>query len=162
MEVRRLRADEWERYRAWRLAMLHEAPYAFGTTFAQASAFPDDEWRERVTRMATSDETVMYVAEHDGAWHACAGCYVEDGVPNVFGVWTHPDHRGRGAASRCVEAAVTWAREQGYDEIRLMATDTNTTAIRLYERLGFTPNGVTEPLPSDPSLMESEYALRLR
>ena len=162
MEVRRLRADEWERWREWRLTALQEAPYAFGTTYAEAAAYPEEQWRERVTLMATSDDNAMFLAEDGGAWLASSGCYVEDGVPNVFGVWTHPDHRGRGAARHAVEHAVAWARERGHDEIRLYVTDTNTTAIRLYERLGFAPNGTKQPLPSDPSLMESEYALRLR
>ena len=54
-----------------------------------------------------------------------------------------------------------WARATGATEVRLWATDTNTAARRLYDRLGFTPTGTTQPLPSDPSLTESEYALSL-
>ena len=162
MEVRRLRADEWERWREWRLTALQEAPYAFGTSYAEAVATPDDEWRERVTRMATSDESAMFLADHNGEWLASSGCYVEDGVPNVFGVWVRPESRGQGIAKRAIGHAVAWARERGHDEIRLYVTDTNTAAIRLYERLGFARNGTTQPLPSDPSLMESEYALSLR
>jgi GNAT superfamily N-acetyltransferase len=161
MDVRRLRADEWERWREFRLAMLAEAPYAFGTTLAEASAFTDDEWRARVTRMATSDDTVLYVTEAGGDWLASAGGYVEDGIPNVFSVWTRPEARGRGAAQRAVEAVVAWAGTTGAGEVRLWATDTNATARRLYERLGFAPNGATQPLPSDPSLTESEWALPL-
>lgn len=162
MEVRRLRADEWERWREWRLAALQEAPYAFGTSYAQAAAFAEDEWRERVTLMATSDDTAMFLAEHDGAWLASSGCYVEDGIPNVFGVWTRPESRGQGAARACVEHAIEWARGKGFAELRLWATDTNATARRLYERLGFAPTGATQPLPSDAALVESEFVLTLR
>lgn len=161
MEVRRLRADEWERWREFRLAMLQEAPYAFGTTFADASAYTEDTWRQRVERMATSDDTVMYVTESGGEWLASAGGYVEDGIPNVFGVWTRPGARGRGAARDAIEAVVAWAATTGASEVRLWATDTNATARRLYERLGFAPNGSTQPLPSDPSLTESEWSLPL-
>lgn len=158
MDVRRLRADEWQRWRDFRLAMLQEAPYAFGTSYAQAAAFTEDEWRERTQRMATSDETVMYVVEEAGDWLACAGGYVEDGVPNVFGVWTRPEARGRGAARQAIEHVIAWAGATGAGEIRLWATDTNDTARRLYERLGFAPNGSVQPLPSDPTLTESEWS----
>jgi GNAT superfamily N-acetyltransferase len=151
MPVRRLRADEWERWREFRLAMLEDAPYAFGTTLAEARAFTEQTWRDRAATMATSDGTVMYVAEDGEGWLASAGCYVEDGVPNVFSVWTRPGARGNGHAEACVTAVVQWARANGETEIRLWATDGNDTAQRLYERLGFARNGNVQPLPSDPS-----------
>ncbi|HEV2889336.1 MAG TPA: GNAT family N-acetyltransferase [Frankiaceae bacterium] len=160
MRVRRLRADEWERWRGFRLAMLEEAPYAFGTTLAEAAAYTEDQWRERARRLAEAGDNVMYVVEDDGeSWLACAGGYVEeDGTPNVFGVWTHPDARGRGAARLAVEHVIAWAGTTGAGEVRLWATDTNVTARHLYERLGFAPNGSVQPLPSDPSLTESEWS----
>ena len=44
MRVRRLRADEWQHWREFRVAMLTEAPYAFGMTLDEALARPDAEW----------------------------------------------------------------------------------------------------------------------
>jgi predicted GNAT family acetyltransferase len=161
MPVRRIAPDEWARWRDFRYAMLQEAPYAFGSTYAEMVARPDDEWRERATALSTGETQVLYLVEEDGEWLACAGGYVEDGVPNVFGVWTRPDARGRRLAETCIGNVVEWARQTGATEIRLWATDTNTNARRVYDRLGFTPTGVTQPLPSDESLTESEYALPL-
>ena len=162
MAVRRLRADEWERWRDFRLAMLTEAPYAFGSTLAEMLERPEDFWRTRVADLATAGNTCYYVAERDGEWLAGAGGYVEDdGTPNVFGVWTRPDARGQGQAAACTRAVVDWARATGATEVRLWATDTNAAARRVYDRLGFTPTGTTQPLPSDPTLTESEYALAL-
>jgi predicted GNAT family acetyltransferase len=159
--VRRLRTDEWERWRAFRLAMLAEAPYAFGTTFAEASAYTEDTWQRRVTTMATGDETVLYVVEDATGLAASAGGYLEDGVPNVFSVWTRPDARGNGYAEACVGAVVEWAAGTGAAEVRLWATDGNDTARRLYERLGFDRTGAVQPLPSDPARNESEWSLPL-
>lgn len=161
MRVRRVRADEWQRWREFRLAMLAEAPYAFGMTLAEARARSDEDWRARVHGFATAGDTTYYVAEEDGEWLAGAGGYVEDGVPNVIGVWTRPDARGRGCADACVRAVVEWARTTGAAEVRLWATDTNGAARRVYDRLGFVPTGTTQPLPSDPEKSESEYALPL-
>jgi predicted GNAT family acetyltransferase len=164
MRVRRLRADEWQRWRELRLAMLENAPYAFGSTYAEALTFPDEAWQERATSMATAADRVLYVAEDDGDWLGCAGGYVDDEppyLPNVFGVWTRPDARGRRLAEACVREVVEWARGTGAAEVRLWATDGNTAATRVYERVGFTPIGHTQPLPSDPTKTESEYALPL-
>ena len=165
MTIRRLGPTEWQRWRDFRLAMLREAPYAFGSTYAEAVTFGDQEWQERTQRLAATDDSVLYVAEQgpdtDSTWLACAGGYVEEGMPNVFGVWTRPEARGNGYAEQCVRHVVDWARAKGKTEIRLWATDGNDAARRVYERIGFAPNGNTQPLPSDPSRTESEYALRL-
>lgn len=161
MRVRRVTTDDVERWREFRLAMLAEAPYAFGTTYAEVAAYDEATWHERVGRMATAADTTYYVAEEDGAWLAGAGGYVEDGIPNVFGVWTRPEARGRGCADACIRAVVEWARTTGAAEVRLWATDGNDAAERVYARLGFTKKGNTQPLPSDPAHRESEYSLPL-
>lgn len=161
MRVRRIEAHEWERWRDFRFAMLREAPYAFGSTYAEAVARADEAWQERVRDLATAADTTYVLAEEDGEWLAGAGGYVEDGVPNVFGVWTRPDARGNGYADACIRTVVEWARSTGAGEVRLWATDTNESARRVYDRLGFTPTGTVQPLPSDPDLTESEYALPL-
>jgi ribosomal protein S18 acetylase RimI-like enzyme len=38
--------------------------------------------------------------------------------------------------------------------VHLWVTETNPHARALYERLGFTPTGERQPLPSDPSIGE--------
>ena len=161
MRVRPIDAGDWHRWREFRLAMLQEAPYAFGTTYAEMVEKDDAFWQDRTATMAAGETTTMFLAEEDGEWLACAGGYVEDGVPNVFGVWTRPDVRGRGYADACIRAVVEWARRAGAAEVRLWATDTNHAAQRVYDRLGFVPNGNTQPLPSDPALSESEHTLPL-
>jgi GNAT superfamily N-acetyltransferase len=161
VRIRRVVADEWQRWRDFRFEMFQEAPYAFGTTYAEAKARPDSDWQERTALLATSDHQVLFLADEDGEWLASAGGYVEDGVPNVFGVWTRPDARGRGYADACVRSVVEWARRRGDAEIRLWVTETNDPAKRVYERLGFAPTGTTQPHPGDPALTEAEYALPL-
>ena len=42
--VRRLVADDWQAYRAIRLAMLDESPAAFGSTHAEAASFDEQLW----------------------------------------------------------------------------------------------------------------------
>ena len=161
MPPRRLRADEWPRWREFRLAMLADAPNSFGSTYSDMAGRDDGFWRDRVAALATGTETTYVLVEEDGEWLAGAGGYVEDGIPNVFGVWTHPAARGRGLAGECVAAVVEWARGTGAAEVRLWATDGNVAAGRVYARLGFTPTGTTAPLPHTPELTESEYALPL-
>ncbi|MGW3666669.1 GNAT family N-acetyltransferase [Streptomyces sp. NPDC005141] len=59
------------------------------------------------------------------------------GWTEISAVCTHPDHRGRGLATRLVRAVAAGIRERG-DIPFLHAAADNTNAIRLYESIGFT------------------------
>lgn len=83
-----------------------------------------------------------------------AGVYVQDSEADLVSMWVHPSARGLGVGEALVAAAAAWAKASGYDKLFLWVTESNAPARRLYERLGFTPTGESQPLPSDPSLPE--------
>ena len=49
----------------------------------------------------------------------------------------HPDHRGKGLARRLVENVIEQERIAGKKALRLDVIENNTTAERLYQKLGF-------------------------
>jgi GNAT superfamily N-acetyltransferase len=53
------------------------------------------------------------------------------------GIAVRQDMQGRGIGGQLLEQLITYAREQGYNHIRLDVIDTNAGARRLYERKGF-------------------------
>ena len=53
------------------------------------------------------------------------------------GIAVHPEMRGRGIGTRLLEELTSYARREGYDQVRLDVIDTNPGARRLYERHGF-------------------------
>lgn len=61
----------------------------------------------------------------------------------LWGVWVDPAWRGRGlgyaAVSRAIEHARTWA---GVESVRLSVVESQASARRLYERLGFVAWGI--------------------
>ena len=59
-----------------------------------------------------------------------------------------------------VEAVINWARSAGYERVSLDVADDKTSAVRLYERMGFTPTGVTGTLP-DPRTHIREHEREL-
>lgn len=79
----------------------------------------------------------------EGALVAMAGERLRlDGYTEISAVCTDQDWRGHGFASRLTLAVAAGIRERG--EIPFLhALATNTTAIRLYERLGFEVRGTT-------------------
>jgi N-acetylglutamate synthase len=53
-------------------------------------------------------------------------------------IWTHPDHRRQGWASKLAVALGHWAARRGARYAYLQVDVTNQPALRAYERLGFT------------------------
>lgn len=60
-----------------------------------------------------------------------------DGTLLMDGIVVSPAMRGQGVGSRLLDAMVDYAREEGYDHVRLDVVDTNPRARQLYERQGF-------------------------
>lgn len=156
MRARRIRPDEGAPLRSVRLRALEGAPDAFGTTLAQALAYPDDAWVRRASECAVSDTTSLFFAEESGVVVGMAGGFFEAGdpVPSLISMWVEPHARGRGGGEALVETVAAWAREQGATRLQLWVTETNAPATALYRRVGFLDTGETQVLPSNPALLE--------
>ena len=103
-----MRAGEGGRLRELRLRALRDAPDAFSSRPEREEAFTPETWEQRGRSVV--------VAEEDGAWLGMAGTFVDDDLPaiaNLWGVWTDPAARGRGAGRALVEAAVARAADAG-------------------------------------------------
>jgi GNAT superfamily N-acetyltransferase len=144
--VRPFTIDEWPAYRALRLAALAEAPYAFGSTLAEALARGDEDWRNNLAAR------VQFVAELDGEHVGMAGAIVDDDPdePDLVSMWVAPSARGRGVGDELVQAVLGWARDAGYAAVGLWVYDTNPGAEKLYRRNGFVRTGrAVAPAPPD-------------
>ena len=51
-----------------------------------------------------------------------------------------PEHRGRGVNQLILQELFSWARQHGLPEIRLTVYPENQSAVRAYEKIGFTPH----------------------
>ncbi len=149
-------------YRAVRLAMLLDAPRAFGSTYAIAARLTDEEWLRRVANGPTwlawdtsADRPVGSIAmyRHDG----CA-----DGEVALVGMWVAAPARGKGVADDLVETVLAAARGAGHARVSLDVAAENIGAQRLYVRRGFRPTGrvwVNEAV--DGGVEELEFAIDL-
>jgi GNAT superfamily N-acetyltransferase len=79
----------------------------------------------------------------------------------LVSMWVHPAHRHIGAGGRLVEAVVDWARNSGYEKLRLWVVEGNQAAESLYARCGFTRTGSVAPVREGEPQMEFEMALSL-
>jgi GNAT superfamily N-acetyltransferase len=159
--IRRIQASEWRALRALRLEALQDSPRSYGSTYSREIMRTDAEWQERASAGAAGLDEVAVTAAVGSRWVGMARGYLELPIAHLIAVYVQPAWRGRGIGQGVSHAIVEWARERGASEILLSVSDWNEGARRVYQRLGFVPTGVTESLPWDASVTESEMRLEL-
>ena len=155
--VRRLAADDWQTYRAIRLAMLLESPSSFGGTHVEAARNDEQVWRQRLT------DNVVLLARV-GRMPAGSAMYSvygasDPGDCSLFGMWVDPGFRRTGVGRALVDAVRARARAAGKRRVVLHVVADNTGARGLYERAGFVATGRSVPYPHDDQLTEVEMEL---
>jgi GNAT superfamily N-acetyltransferase len=155
--VRRVLSEDWSVLRSVRLAALADAPDAFGSTLAEEERYSEAEWR------AWLHPAAVFVALTDGRPVGMAAGIVGDHPEErkLVAAWVHPSHRRYGVGAALLSAVEAWAVEDGAATLVLWVTRGNTAAGALYRRHGFAPTGRVKPLPSNPTLIEEQLALRL-
>jgi len=112
-------------------------------------------WRERMTeffssRQARGDAEFFVARDESGERIGTAFVTASDHYrthafgtryATVHGVYVKPEYRRRGVASRLMAAVENWAREKGYDVLRLRSSEMGQP---LYVSLGFTPTTEVE------------------
>jgi GNAT superfamily N-acetyltransferase len=153
--VRRVAPDEWPAFREIRLAALADAPQAYLTTLAEAQAQPAQLWQYRIAA------NPHFLATVDGVAVGMTVVIAADNGREIVSVWVAPDARGRGVIEALIDAAVSWAGDQGDAQLGLWVVEGNERAERAYARYGFTRTGRTQPVPGRPDEIEVEmtYAL---
>lgn len=79
----------------------------------------------------------LLVLEADERPVACGLSVLEDGLLGLFDLVTAADSRGRGFGGEILRRALRWGERAGAREAYLQVLDRNATALRLYERAGF-------------------------
>ncbi|MFC5661430.1 GNAT family N-acetyltransferase [Kitasatospora misakiensis] len=174
--IERIGLADWERLREVRLAQLQDTPMAFLETYETALAHGEEEWHARVRRVNEPGSVGLVAVAGPGAGsgpdeETDAGAWVgtmigftpEPDAALLFGVWVHPEHRGRdrGVTDALLDAIVAWARETGARRLRLTVHEENTRAAAFYRRRGFDFTGVSKPYSLDPAARELEMSLPL-
>jgi GNAT superfamily N-acetyltransferase len=157
VEIRRLRAGEAVRFRELRLRALQDSPDAFASSYERESELAPGSWERFADGSERAQTEIVFVAEEDGVWLGMAGGYLEESAPDVaglWGMWVAPEARRRMLASHLADAVAAWARARKALTLELSVTDRSPAAAALYERLGFVPTGETEPLASNPEILE--------
>ncbi len=92
--------------------------------------------------MVEADYAHYYVAEEDGVIVGCCGIRNIAGEGEITNVVVAQEHRKKGIGQKMLEYMLDRAEAFGIGDCTLEVRVSNQEAIRLYEKLGFTGEGV--------------------
>lgn len=118
---------------------------AMGVRFLADTAYHDSiatnpaQLADIAERLATRDDSVLFVSEQDGEIVGMIGAYIyahpyssEPFATELFW-WVEPEHRGQGV--RLLKQVQQWAATHGAVKLQVVAP--NERVANVYERLGF-------------------------
>ncbi|KMN35134.1 hypothetical protein VI26_12670 [Chromobacterium sp. LK1] len=100
------------------------------------------EIRERFARLSTLEDNQAWVALSEGAvagWVHCRGVHQLQGPSaiEIIGIVVSPACQGQGLGRGLLSACQDWARQRGYQRIRLRSSIHRIEAHAFYRHLGY-------------------------
>lgn len=149
MRIRKLESHEIALHREVRLRALRDSPESFADTAEDVEQRPSSYWEDLTRSVTEPDRHVMFLACNGeavvGSIYGLRDREHRD-VARIGGTWVAPSHRRHGAGRELLEAAVSWARENGFTRLALWAPSANAAALALYRQAGFRDTGRRQPL----------------
>lgn len=157
VDVRRVRADEWERVRDLRLDAVRDpaAAIAFLHSYEVEAAQTAEFWQERAANAASGDAVAQFVAESAGEWIGTVtvirwkagdtdhhGRTISVARGDVVGVFVRSENRARGVVDALLGTAADWARSLGDGALALDVHVDNLRAQSAYRRAGYVETGL--------------------
>ena len=143
MHIRQLTESDAEIFRAFRLHSLHESPRAFTNSYEEYSQQSVDSTAQRFRDQVTSRTNFTIGAFEDGQLVGTVGFYRETALKlrhkgYIVSMYVTPQYRSRGIARALLSEAITRVKRlPDLKQLLLGVVETQTTAKRLYESLGF-------------------------
>lgn len=100
-----------------------------------------------IEALITSDQAQLLVVEEAGEIIACGYskiCTSKDQLDHdqhayLGFMYVSPAHRGKGLNAQVMQRLIDWSQSRGIKDFYLDVYSQNTSAIRAYEKLGFSP-----------------------
>ncbi len=134
-------------FRELRLEALQNHPTAFGQDYTEVLSRQQKYWEETLTINNEEEAIFLAEAEHEGQLIGMTGILRRLSKKSmhsatIWGVYVKPRWRGNHIAEALIRACLAWAKEHGIVIVKLAVVTNNQSAIRSYERCGFSTYGI--------------------
>ncbi len=100
-----------------------------------------DPTTDALYELFQTNGSVYFVAEEEGKLLGGGGIYPTEGLPantcELVKMYLHKDARGKGLGKRMIEQSLTWAKDNGYEQVYLETMPELKQALKVYELFGF-------------------------
>jgi ribosomal protein S18 acetylase RimI-like enzyme len=158
IDIQQTTDADWLDLKMIRLQSLTESPKAFGLTYEAASAYTDDQWRDRA---GNRTPPMYFVARDEDGPVGLIGGVKADADFNLIAMWVAPSHRGLGVGRALVAKVLSTAASRGESEVCLFVSPLNKAACALYEGMGFCFTQHFESLESYPEIIVQRMVAKL-
>ncbi len=146
IDIRAALPSDVTQYRELRLDALQDSPTAFSADYQVNLNQPMSFWEGR---LSFDENGTLFFATHENNLIGMTGIRRGESPKTkhsagIWGVYIRPEWRGLHIAKALIETCINWAKPRLVNIVKLGVTTTNTSAVRCYERCGFTIYG-TEP-----------------
>ena len=119
-----------------------DAAYAIVLEYYEAVSVLVRDDRAAFEQEYFTDASGIWLATVDGSVIGCIGLHrlpnLKDGA-EIKRLYVYPEHRGQGIAEALLDAVEAYAAEHGYKALYLDSKSDLLTAIRFYQRHGYSP-----------------------
>jgi ribosomal protein S18 acetylase RimI-like enzyme len=147
MHIRQLTETDAAIFRTVRMRALRESPHAFTNSYEEFSQQSLESTAQRFRDQINSCVNFTLGAFHDDQLVGMVGFYRETALKiqhkgSIVSMYVLPEYRSQGIARALLTEALDRARRlPGLTQVLLGVMETQTTAKRLYESLGFVVYG---------------------
>ena len=144
--IREAAPSDVSQYRELRLHALENAPTAFSSDYQVNLNQPASFWERR---LALDEYGTIFFAEYENKLIGMTGIRRNESLKTqhsaeIISVYVRSEWRGLHIAEALIESCIEWAKARGVNIVKLGVISASTSAIRCYQRCGFTIYG-TEP-----------------
>lgn len=136
----------WEDYKKLRLEALQKEPQAFGSSYEDQKNFSDSEWQDRLEQYKKADGNWMIFASEGNHLVGMLGAFQtkedrKNKAAQVIGVYVNEAFRGKGISRMLMVALLNQLENDGVQKAYLCVNVQQESAVKLYEKVGFTITG---------------------
>lgn len=134
---------EIDKYKEIKLGSLQKEPFAFQTSFEEASLWSEDSWNRMISIFNFGFPETRIIEELDNRYVGMIGILYHERkkvkhVAEIIDFYVQEEYRGKGLGKKLMKKALDEITRKEYiKKIKLTVTVKQQSAIELYKKFGF-------------------------
>ena len=143
--IKKLPMDNWHEYKELRLQSLKNNSTAFEDSYEKEKSLPDIEWKKRLQETHNNKNWLIFAKINYKLVGIVGATQLEIDKQNnsatLYQVYLDPHYRKQKIADKLLNSLIKTLQSNKINNVHLFVSQTQTGAIKLYQRCGFSITG---------------------